>query len=357
MKKGLLLALFAGIAIFVFIKKEVSTQKVVEKPTTANAPVITPTSIPEASSTTLFVPYWTLTSAPLPKNVTALAYFGIDANTNGIDTTDAGFRDIEEFVQKAPKNEKTYLVVSLLDENTDEKILYNKDFQQKMVSQSIAIAQKYGFTGIILDLEYKALSFDEVIATTTNFTKNFATAAHKNKLLFYQALYGDTIFLLRPYDVAAIGKNTDGIFILAYDFHKTDGNPGPNFPLHPLPDEDYSFVQMIQDFKKQVPIQKLRVVYGMFGYDWEINRKGESTDTGVSLTTQEAQQKFLPTCALSDCVVLRDKIASEMQVKYKDSQDNMHEVWFEDMQSVNQKENYASSQGINASGFWAYGYF
>ncbi len=314
----------------------------------------TPTStVVQATKRALFVPYWTLDGKVIPAGYDTAVYFGITADASGIDTTEDGYKDIGKFVQSVRSHQKTLLSVELLDQNIDEKLLHDIVFQQKIINESIAIAKQNHFDGIVLDLEYKALAFDEVIASVNNFSSKFSKAVQGNTLFFYQTLYGDSIYRLRPYDIATIGKISNGVFILAYDFHKADGNPGPNFPLNQLSDEAYSFSQMIKDFSEKIPANKITIVFGMFGYDWRVNNKGQSVGQAKSFTTNQLLQKFIPHCS---CTIVQNK-ALETEITYKDTQSQQHTVWFEDLTSVERKNEILNQKGISSTAFWAYSYF
>lgn len=354
MKWFVIFILFLGVAGFVFAKFFLAPENkivpsFVKKDTPSN-------SVSSSQTTTLFVPYWTLSNKSLPTNYDTLVYFGITTNGNGIDTEEDGYKNLHRFFNAVSLHQRTLLTIRLLDQNTDEKILHDKNFQQKVITDSLAVAKQYHFDGVVLDLEYKALAFDGVIKSTTQLSTNFATASHKENLTFYQTIYGDALYRLRPFDVGAIGNVSDGIFVMAYDFHKANGNPGPNFPLYPLADEDYSFMQMVQDFSKKIPLEKITIIFGLFGYDWIVTSANQSVGKANTITTKEAEAKFLSSCLLKNCQTVRDAGASEFHIHYTD-RDGTHEVWFEDMDSINKKEAYLKSKGIGSTAFWAWGYF
>lgn len=339
---------------FLLLRNTASVKPIVQLP----QQVVSPTPSPVAGSvtTTLFVPYWTLSTKSSVTGYDTVAYFGITANTNGINTSEDGYLALPKFVRSVKANQKTLLVVRLIDNDVNGKILASSALQTKIISDSVAIAEKNHFDGIILDFEYNALAFDSVVHNISKLSQNFATTVHKDHLTYYQTIYGDTFYRLRPFDVGEISKNADGIFVMAYDFHKVNGNSGPNFPLHALSDENYSFTQMIQDFTKKVSYKKLIVIFGMFGYDWTLNNKNQSLTTATSITTAEAEDKFT-NCLLKACRIIRDSQAGEEHAKYTDTNGRIHDVWFEDATSVGEKQNYLKTQGISATGFWAYSYF
>lgn len=351
MKRLLILIFILFVILIFFLSRSLGQNKIisyfVQKPNPSSPSV-------SQKSITLFVPYWTLGDTSIPSSYDTVVYFGLNTNMSGIVTTDTGYTDIPKFVQSIKPNRKTLLTVELLDQNTDEKILHNASFQKKVIDDSIAIAKKYNFSGIVLDLEYKALAFDEVINGITKLSTNFSLRSHKNNLKFYQVIFGDSFYQLRPFDIEAIGNVCDGIFVMAYDFHKANGNPGPNFPLNELPDEQYSFAQMVNDFKSKVIVDKLTIIFGMFGYDWPVDEKGQSIGQAQSFTTNQILEKFIDNC--EKCNIIQNK-ALETEVNYKDNNGQNHIVWFEDLTSVSDKVALLNSKGINSIGYWAWGYF
>lgn len=352
-----LLFIFIFFIAHVFTFSHQTPTKIHATSTNAIIPSATPTIPIGALTTTLFVPYWTMNGKTFPATYDQIAYFGITANTEGIDTTEEGYRDLPQFLRLISPQTKTLLVVRLITPEVNDKILSDASLQQNIVQQSIDLARKDGFSGIVLDFEYNALAFDSVTKSISALSQNFSSQVHKNQLQYYQTLYGDTFYRARPFDVASIDKVSDGIFVMAYDFHKANGDPGPNFPLHALPDEDYSFTQMVSDFTSKVPAKKITILFGLFGYDWTMNNKNQSLGQAEVLTTLEAQKKFVSSCQLSHCKVVRDIASTERHVRYSGSDGRTHEVWFEDMGSVAKKQSYLKTNGISSTGFWAWSYF
>ncbi|HVZ58570.1 MAG TPA: hypothetical protein VG935_02355, partial [Patescibacteria group bacterium] len=169
--------------------------------TTFKEPSPTPTS-PEAKQIdqTLFVPYWSLTSSsPLPAYQT-LIYFSVLATNQGIDTTESGYTHLEQFANLSAGQQKL-LTVSMQNSSTNFVILKDQASQKKVIDQSIALAKKYGFKGILLNIEVSALPFSSLIEQITDFNKSYATAVHRAGLSYSITAYGDTFYRLRPFDM------------------------------------------------------------------------------------------------------------------------------------------------------------
>lgn len=353
------LLLFLGFGFFVY-------STLIQKPQLPS--LLTPsssgiTSAPEedvsvgTSQKVLFVPYWGMQGAIDSENYDKLVYFGIAPNVKGIDTDEAGYKNIQQFITKTDAGKRRLLAIRMLDADINTKVLDDKRAQREVIEQTIAIAKQYGFNGIVLDLEYSALAFDSVIESITNFTSEFYKSTKENDLYFATTIYGDTFYRGRPYDVAAIAKNSDEIMVMIYDFHKSGGNPGPNFPLHGKETYGYDLTVLVDDFLKKVPKEKLTIVFGLFGYDWEVNSKNNATKNGEPLSYLAMKQKFIDTCQFTKCVVKRSEKAGENEVRYTDDLGDAHIVWFEDWDSIAKKQEYLEEKGMNALGFWAHSYF
>lgn len=355
MRKIIAVAFLLGAIILyfvLFLRSSTSS----EKPSTEKSPTITHQPFPSSSIShdTIFVPYWSDDS--LLSGFNRYIYFGITPTTSGVDVTDAGYVGLPAFTA-ATQGSSTLLTIRMMNSDTTEKILQDKSLQEAVIQDSIRVAKNNGFDGVVLDLEYNGLAFPTVTKSITDFSVKFARETKETHLLFYQTFFGDTFYLARPYDVATIAQNADGIFILAYDFHKANGTPGPNFPLQVEADSDYTFAQMVADFSKKVSQDKITVVFGMFGYDWTIDSEERPTRQAESLSDSAIQVKFLKECLLKNCVVHRDNSTQEPSVTYVDNDGQNHIVWFEDMQSISQKEKILQRNGISHVGFWANGYF
>lgn len=320
---------------------------------------ITPTVRPISHVTkTLFVPYWAVGQKVNTSGYDQLIYFGITANTTGIATNDPGYSSIDHFfAATSSTSAKRLLGIRMITTDVNEQVLTDMVAQQKIIRQSIDIAKEKGFDGIVLDFEISALGFDEVTKNISTFEDVYGDTVRSNHLQFFTTMYGDTFARFRPFDVKTIASHSDGIMVMAYDFHKVNGNPGPNFPLQDNQNEGYDFKTMISDFLQQVPPEKMTVIFGLYGYDWLVDSTGTSMQPAISLSDNQIQKKFLNGCLFTDCTLRVDPVAAETKITYTDANNEKHIVWFENMQSITKKTDYLESKGIGSIAYWAYSYF
>lgn len=306
--------------------------------------------------TSVYVPYWALEDHENQTVYDQYIYFGITPNRQGI-AMDDGYQRVDQFNQLVPSGKKRYLALRMVDSETNAAILKSTAIQQRIISQTITYAQINDFDGIVLDLEMSAIPFESLVDQISLFTKDLSKATKAKKLHFSMTLYGDTFYRLRPFDVKELAKNTDTFMLMAYDFHKSRSNPGPNFPLQGKETYGYDMTELANDIANYTQPENVSVIFGMFGYDWKVDSSGNAVAQGEPLTYEEIQANFLTSCKYEPCEIKRDKKSSETTVDYIDNTGQRHIVWFEDPISVQEKQTYLQSRGITNFSFWAYSYF
>ena len=337
---------------------------------------------------TIFIPYWDLPASPSEgAEYNSLIYFGVSPDASGELNHDAGFKNVSSFIHNTSSDKERLLTVRMLDTEDNLAILGNGSLQSTVVSESVAIAKKFGFDGIVLDLEMGVIPFENTKDSITSFVKLFSEATHTESVTFSLTLYGDTFYRARPYDVREISRYVDQIYIMAYDFHKSRGEPGPNFPLTRqsvstggLVDHEYGydFQTMVDDFASVVPREKITVLFGMYGYDWTLGPQGKPLKAATAIPLNEIENGYSD-CEISVipdlirnpekvtgspigvgddmCINYINPTSVEKHIFYADEEGYDHELWYEDEESVSVKIEYLKTQGIGSIGYWVWGYF
>lgn len=356
----LILALFFGIVGFVGIKtlQEKIDSVLSFKPDQQFIQLTpTPTSpMAKRINETLFVPYWSINSSFEEPSYNTLIYFGVSVGEHGLTTTDDGYYKLATF-SRFTSTQKKILAVRMVDNTTNFSVLKNEKAKMAVIHQSIDLAKKYHFQGILLNIEVSALPFASLVDQITLFNTQFATAVHKAGLEYTITAYGDTFYRVRPFDIEKIARDVDFIYIMAYDFHKAKGNPGPNFPLSGRNTYGYDYSRMIQSFADAVALQKLVVVFGLYGYDWQVDENNVPQGEGTPRSLREIKAEIIDSCQYLSCEWERDVESAEIKAIYQDSQTRRHIVWFEDEESIKRKQAFLKKRGIGSFAYWAYSYF
>ncbi len=356
MKVFLILAVLVGSIVLWNIAKPDSSPKLSK--TTISPTVVLPSIIPQKTQKQyLFVPYWSFGKTIDNNGFDSLIYFGVGVNNNGIELKDKGYENLSAFVTKTQNAKERILAVRMVDKNINADILKNLKTQESIASAAVSLATKNNFTGVLLDYETSALAFDSTTKNITSFYKLLSQKAHDNNLQFYVSLYGDTYFRARPFDIKQIGLISDKVLIMAYDFSKSSGNPGPDFPLADNGTYGYSFSKMVDDFQKDVVNEKIVIILGYFGYDWRVDNKEIALAAGIPLTTGEITKEFITKCSFKKCSLNRVQNTDEPSIRYIDESGENHIVWFEDDVSIAKKKEFSKSKGILETAAWAYSYY
>lgn len=355
-KKLLWLILPIGL---LFLSK-ISTQqtKIITIPQTATPPaqVIMKRSLAKS----VFIPYWSDEIREGNPPYDSYYYFGVRPTKEGEIDEDKGFEQIT-LVEAIPSRHKE-LVLRMLDASVNEVILKDKNVQKTLISKVKNILIKKSFSGLILDLEVPFTFQANKQNQITQFVQQMCTDLKSDYKTCGMLIYGDFSFRKRPYDLKKLSLQVDKILLMAYDFHKAGGEPGPNFPLDRRSppnrkgeggfDYGYDFKQMISDAASLVPKEKIEVVFGMYGYDWTLNEQGTPLKIAQALSVNSIKLKVE-----SLKLKVEKNEAKEKSITYRDSEGYTHIIWYEDEESVAVKTMYLQSQGIGKTSYWAYGYY
>lgn len=356
MKKIIIIVLSVLLIAYILTRqnKKTTEQRIIKSPTPSMSSVSQKVG---ESRTSVFVPYWAINAELADENYDTFIYFGITADEKGVNTEDTGYANLDQFDESLGDDKEKYLALRLLNADTNLKLLSNDSMQSKIIQDVITIAELRGYDGVVLDLELSVLPVIDLTAKINTFVEKFYNEVKSNNIGFTVAIYGDTFYRNRPFDIRFIGEHSDLVMIMAYDFSKSYGEPGPNFPLNGKAIYGYDFTTMVDDFSKNVPVNKLGVIFGMYGYDWALGQQGKPLKQATAITLNQAEERFINDCDYDNCIYSVDPISKETKVAYKDDEEIKHLVWFENNESVDHKKNLLSERGIYDISYWAYGYF
>lgn len=349
-----LLALIIGAK---FYKQPASPQKQLVSP----VEVLPTPTVSIESTTSVFIPYWNVPDSradiytpddETQKKPPRLVYFGIKANKKGIDTTDTGFKQLisSPFSYDA-------VTLRLLDTDFNLDMLENTQLQEKIIHQAIDATRDAKASELIIDLELSALPFTKLQTQITTFLTLFAQQAKEDSLSFGITVYGDQFYRHRPFDLQTLSPSIDTFYIMAYDFHKSSGSPGPNFPLTGKEKFGTDLHELADQLLSLIPSHKINVIFGLYGYDWIVDENKRPIQRAKAIPLKEIKSSFLNNCVWKNCVVTRDPLSFETEVDYIDEELKYHIVWFEDESSFGKKITFLKSKGIMNSSFWVWGYY
>lgn len=235
-----------------------------------------------------FAPYWTINKL---ENVdfdvlTTLAYFGISVKANGtLDTTDTGYQVFKSsrattlFEKAHSHGTKVVLTLTQMNNSTIKSFLDDKNAQKKAITEAVKLVEERGIDGINIDFEYTGNPGSEYKRKFSNFialTKEKLSREIPGSKLSV-SVYASSVKDSKMYDISAISKSSDSIFMMAYDFATAGSNVViPTAPLYGHREGKYWYdiATAVEDFLKVMPAEKLILGLPWYGYNYPVSSPG-----------------------------------------------------------------------------------
>jgi cellulose synthase/poly-beta-1,6-N-acetylglucosamine synthase-like glycosyltransferase/spore germination protein YaaH/peptidoglycan/xylan/chitin deacetylase (PgdA/CDA1 family) len=211
------------------------------------------------------------------------------------------------------------------------RILNSPAKSQRLINDVIKLLTANHFAGINVDFEELQEARNEVL---TNFQKNLYNALHAKGFLVTQNVspFND------DYNYTELAKYNDYLFLMAYDQHSESTKPGPVC--------SQKWIESAVDkLAKQVSPSKIVLNIAAYGYDWQT--KGKC----VPISYQEA----ITTARESDGKIDFNNDTYNLNFKYYDDKDFLHEVHFTDAATNFNSIRFATEYGLAGTAVWRLG--
>lgn len=217
----------------------------------------------------------------------------------------------------------------------------NADVQQNLIEEMLALMEIKGFVGADIDFEYilpqDRVPFAEFVANVRaqlsvyGYTVSVAlapkTSATQQGLLYEGKDYG------------LLGAAADSVLLMTYEWGYTYGPPMAVAPINKVR-------EVVNYAVTEIPPEKIDLGIPNYGYDWTLPFvRGESM--AQSIGNIEAVEIAIA----NQAVIQFDQTAKSPFFRY--SRNGVeHEVWFEDVRSMQEKFNLVTEYGLRGMGYW-----
>ncbi len=221
-------------------------------------------------------------------------------------------------------------------------VLNNPDIQDTLISEIVANMQNKGYRGLDIDFEFvypqDSLLYGEFIGklrSTLNPLGYEVIAALAPKTSDTQRG-----LLYEGHNYRAIGANSDAVLLMTYEWGYTYGPPLAVAPIR-------NVRQVVEYALTIIPPEKIFLGIPNYGYDWTLPYlKGESRADSIS------NVEAIQIAARNGAEIQYDEVSQAPWFRYTDDQGRVHEVWFEDVRSIQQKFNLIKEKGLRGAGYW-----
>ena len=210
-----------------------------------------------------------------------------------------------------------------------------------LIGNLLSVMYAKGYVGVDIDFEY-ILAQDR--DTFTEFVRRVARVMRENGFHTSIALAPKTSaqqrgVLYEGKDYRALGKIVDHALIMTYEWGYTYGPPLAVAPLNQVR-------RVVEYAVTEIEPAKLDLGIPNYGYDWPL-----PYERGVTAATPIGNVQAVQIAIRQGVSIQFDELAQSPFFTYE-ADGIQHEVWFEDVRSIQQKFNLIKEFGLGGCGYW-----
>lgn len=220
-------------------------------------------------------------------------------------------------------------------------VVNNEEYKNNLIKNLLDLMQQKGYQGIDIDFEYILASDRDAF---TAFVGQVAAVMRENGYHTSVALAPKTSdeqkgLLYEGKDYRALGEVADHVLLMTYEWGYTYGPPMAVAPLNQVR-------SVVEYALTQIPAEKIDLGIPNYGYDWALPyEKGRTA--AVTINNVQAVRIAIEYGAR----IYFDEIAQSPFFNYvKDGVE--HEVWFEDVRSLDAKFALIREKNLRGCGYW-----
>ncbi|WP_277673989.1 LysM peptidoglycan-binding domain-containing protein [Piscibacillus halophilus] len=227
------------------------------------------------------------------------------------------------------------------DSDLAATLFRNPDLQHTLINNMLNLMEQKGYQGVNFDFEYvypeDREGYNDFLR---RFVERFRPAGYSVSSALAPKDSGDQVGLLyEAHDYRAHGEILDFVILMTYEWGWAGGEPWAIAPI----DE----VREVLDYAVTViPPEKIMMGIPLYGRDWEI---------------PWVEGTFATTVSSEEAVELAAQYGSDIQYhpqhqspyfEYTDETGQRHEVWYEDVRSVQAKYQTVKDYGLRGISYW-----
>ena len=220
-------------------------------------------------------------------------------------------------------------------------IVENEEIQKKVMEELLFVVKDRGYAGVSVDFEY-ILPENKIqyavfmgrlkeLMNENGYKASVAVApktSAEQKGLLYEGM-----------DYRLLGENADSVFLMTYEWGYTYGPPMAVAPINKVR-------EVVEYAVTEIPAQKLVMGIPNYGYDWQLPYERGIT-RAITIGNEEAVS-----IAVENGASIQFS-ASPISPWFTYQKAGMtHEVWFEDVRSIQAKLKLVEEYGLSGVGYW-----
>ncbi len=204
-----------------------------------------------------------------------------------------------------------------------------------------SVAEEKGYAGVDVDFEYILAEDRDAF---TDFVAKIAQSLHEigrqvSVALAPKQSAGQKGLLYEGKDYGGLGAAADYVLLMTYEWGYTYGPPMAVAPIFQ--------VRKVLDYAvTEIPTDKIRLGIPNYGYDWKL-----PFERGVTKARTIGNVEAVQIAIEKNAEIFFDERAMSPYFHYWENGEE-HEVWFEDVRSMQAKFELIKEYGLNGAGYW-----
>lgn len=221
------------------------------------------------------------------------------------------------------------------------QVINNEAAKSHLIEELLAVVQAKGYEGVDIDFEY-ILPEDRLAFVT--FVSEVTVAIHAVGYPVSVALAPkisdtQTGLLYEGKDYAMLGAVADSVLLMTYEWGYTFGPPMAVAPLNKVR-------QVVEYAITKIPTEKINLGIPNYGYDWTL-----PFERGVSRARTIGNIEAVQLAITYGVPIAFDPVALSPFFHYE-ADGVTHEVWFEDVRSLQAKFSLVPEYQLRGVGYW-----
>jgi len=276
-----------------------------------------------------------------------------DAHRRGGDSllvVGADDRRVIERVEQEPRDKRPELYIMVSNFSTSQqdfasaalrRLLTRPQARAKAIAQLVQAVDTFGLAGVVVDFEVGGEIFPDLPALSLQFTRELRAALgpRGKKIGYAIPAYAPDDEFRRAASIA------DHLYVMLFDEHYSASDPGP------IASQEF-YERRTRQIAGVVPANKLILMVGAYGYDWN----DQPPEPGKTKGAEERTYQDVVTAMRDSAATLQmDSASLNPFITYTSPDSTDHVVWFLDGLTAYNEYFVARQVGAAGSAIWRLG--
>lgn len=220
-------------------------------------------------------------------------------------------------------------------------VVNNASYRENLIQNLLEVMAEKRYQGLDIDFEYiLATDRDAFTAFVWQVAETMrANGYHTSVALAPKTSSDQAGLLYEGKDYRALGEAADHVLLMTYEWGYTYGPPMAVAPINQVR-------RVVEYALTQIPAEKIDLGIPNYGYDWPL-----PFERGVTRAETINNIQAVRIAVTQGAVIRFDELAESPFFTY--TADGIeHEVWFEDVRSLQAKFNLIDEYGLRGCGYW-----